>query len=703
MHPIFWQSPAPLWARFGATPAEAARAPDQARPALLRFASDDFMDRIIALLDADPARLGEVLARPETWRTPPGADTPDLIERVPMPRIARAASRSRALLQSRTSLDAVSAAADVIENGLPRPQLPLKLYQPAHQRFYLVGASLVCGIAGLPDRTVVAGGAPQVGFVLRRLLPETPGSDVATAREFAFVKDGSGARWRRVADGADDAVLAPGEEQLPLFPLAFRDAIQHPRTMWTGLVPVTRREEYIAAPVDRVALSLTAGQLRSLAPLPATAPPNSVMARLTQFKLLVAEPWKTLIAAANAASVTQPASGSGGETDLEAKTRLFKQNLQWQMQSWLILLDFADYLAAQLPAVWNAVGGASGPLTAQQQTLFNWLSTAQQPPALVTSCINPDTGVQLKPSWSTVAEALKGIVAARRGLEQIDLLYAADNAVDARWPGFHFLLAGLAAQAGSSPAICTGPFQSLPGPNPAPAENVTPDPLIPGRTPQQLEAAQRVAMIDRLTAMVGRALDPRPETDQPALPFAMQLANTLKDANGDSGWFVIRYVYLNPECGPLDAPTLSAPSQRFQLANFFDPDAPARPIRITLPLDTSPAGLRRHNKSTAFVISDMLCGQIQRAKGMGLGDLVRSVLPWPLHKDLDTGANGACINANGINIGMICSLSIPIITICALILLIIIVTLLDLIFRWLPYFITCFPVPGLRAKPPGAS
>ena len=46
----------------------------------------------------------------------------------------------------------------------------------------------------------------------------------------------------------------------------------------------------------------------------------------------------------------------------------------------------------------------------------------------------------------------------------------------------------------------------------------------------------------------------------------------------------------------------------------------------------------------------------------------------------------------------ICSLSIPIITICALILLIIIVTLLDLIFRWLPWFILCFPVPNLKGK-----
>jgi hypothetical protein len=49
---------------------------------------------------------------------------------------------------------------------------------------------------------------------------------------------------------------------------------------------------------------------------------------------------------------------------------------------------------------------------------------------------------------------------------------------------------------------------------------------------------------------------------------------------------------------------------------------------------------------------------------------------------------------------MICSLSIPIITICALILLIIIVTLLDLIFHWIPWFIMCFPVPGLKGKRP---
>ena len=89
---------------------------------------------------------------------------------------------------------------------------------------------------------------------------------------------------------------------------------------------------------------------------------------------------------------------------------------------------------------------------------------------------------------------------------------------------------------------------------------------------------------------------------------------------------------------------------------------------------------------------------MQRAKGLGFVDLVRQVLPWPLHKDIDIGAGGGC-KSGELNIGMICSISIPIITLCALILLMIIVSLLDFIFRWIPWFIMCFPVPGLKGKP----
>ena len=143
----------------------------------------------------------------------------------------------------------------------------------------------------------------------------------------------------------------------------------------------------------------------------------------------------------------------------------------------------------------------------------------------------------------------------------------------------------------------------------------------------------------------------------------------------------------------------SVPSQRFQLASFFDSDAPARPIRIALPIDTTAAGMRKHQKNTAFVISDALCGQMNRLKGLGFVDLVLSVLPWPFHKDLDIGSDGMGPCKKGSeNLGMICSLSIPIITICALILLFMIVLVLDLIFKWIPWFIICWPLPGFKAK-----
>jgi len=146
---------------------------------------------------------------------------------------------------------------------------------------------------------------------------------------------------------------------------------------------------------------------------------------------------------------------------------------------------------------------------------------------------------------------------------------------------------------------------------------------------------------------------------------------------------------------------ISEPTAPFLMAGFFDPDAPARPLRINLPMDTTPAGLRKFDKNTAFMISDVLCSQIDRAKGMGLGDLVRSVLPWPLHKDLDIPDTGPC-EKDGTSFGMICSLSIPIITICALILLMIIVSLLDIIFRWVPFFIMCLPLPKFSGKQAGA-
>ena len=83
-HPLRWQSPQPLWTRFGADAGAAAAAPEQARPALLRFAGDDFMDRMLATLARDPARIDALIARPEDWRRP-ASEPADLMLRTPLP------------------------------------------------------------------------------------------------------------------------------------------------------------------------------------------------------------------------------------------------------------------------------------------------------------------------------------------------------------------------------------------------------------------------------------------------------------------------------------------------------------------------------------------------------------------------------------------------------------------------------------------
>jgi hypothetical protein len=140
-------------------------------------------------------------------------------------------------------------------------------------------------------------------------------------------------------------------------------------------------------------------------------------------------------------------------------------------------------------------------------------------------------------------------------------------------------------------------------------------------------------------------------------------------------------VYERPQCGRATPPVVSKPSRAFELASFFDPDAPARPIRIQMPLDTTIAGLRASPKNFAVVISDELRRQMSRAQAAGMqglmdGDVPEGQLP---------------------GLGMICSFSIPIITICALILLMIIVQLLNIVFWWLPLFRICLPVPA-KAK-----
>lgn len=136
--------------------------------------------------------------------------------------------------------------------------------------------------------------------------------------------------------------------------------------------------------------------------------------------------------------------------------------------------------------------------------------------------------------------------------------------------------------------------------------------------------------------------------------------------------YILRCVYERPKCAR-DTVLVSPESVPFQLASFFDPDAPSRPIRISLPMDTSIGGLRKFRKNVAFLMSPKLREQMERITA-------------------DTLREGKLGGGAPFDIGHICSLSIPIITLCAFILLFIIVIVLNIVFWWLPFFKICFPI-----------
>jgi len=199
------------------------------------------------------------------------------------------------------------------------------------------------------------------------------------------------------------------------------------------------------------------------------------------------------------------------------------------------------------------------------------------------------------------------------------------------------------------------------------------DPFPPnGYTPYSLADPANAIDPTTLLAPVTAALPP---LAAPSLlpPVPQKPSNPQGDY-----YFIVRCIYLRPKCG---YNVVSPPSQPFQLASYFDSDAPARHIQVALPVDTSPEALRKFDKGVAFLISDELQKQMSRVKSLqalSQGDI----------GDPDPG----------IGLGMICSFSIPIITICAMILLFVIVIALNLVFFWIPFFKICLPVPTLKGK-----
>jgi hypothetical protein len=590
-------------------------------PAILRFATDTFMDEFLNLLNTQPERLPEFVAAPETWETPPHEPDQPIVKSGLALKLFRARAAAVRRLQARGSkVIGASLASDGAK--------PLKLYQPVHQRFYLVATCLVCRVLGLPDRTIDAGAQERATFVLRLLQPHDAkkiNPHPRDCNEFALVKG----EWHAVGDPGN---FVQGEEQRSLSPAVYVQDDQRRRRLLVGLIPVGDRERL----------------LQAKQPNPAGQPPlpDLVDARLVRFETKVAGPLVALedVAATARKAILDPnpPNLTGDQTQEAQQTRdniRRRTEDQLQQMSWYVLLDFANFLEANLDELWQEIqsqGDGSTLSNAPLRALWNTLANTIYPPSV------------------RLVDAIRMAHEAKDQLESEKTTYDSQGDTS-RWPNFQFRF------------FTTDDRQDLQPP-------LVVDPTLPPPFSDLIEAALQTTSSRR------------------PLPVPL-IAQANANPQGPV-WFTIRCVLERPNCGALTPPLVSEPTQAFQLAAYFDPDAPARPIRIGLPVDTTPAGLRKFDKNTAFVMSDTLCGQVHKmSTSATFLDLVLSVLPFPLKKDLSGGGGDACPGG-----GTVCSLSIPIITITALILLIIFVKLLDIIFFWMPFFQICLPLPNFSAK-----
>ncbi|HVE55485.1 MAG TPA: hypothetical protein VNB22_01565 [Pyrinomonadaceae bacterium] len=699
---IQWTTPSPLWETAISQNTPQARRAELSRPAILRFATDSFMDDFLKMTENDPKRLNQYIAQPETWRGL--APMPEALKPAPaftrnLKRLGLISARKKAKTEGLTqTTDKFTAFAN------SQASKPLKLYQPAHQRFYLISACLVCERPGLPDKIPDNGREEKVSYVIRRLFPKTalelgeplPPLD-STWEEYAYIITDQGARWKKVSNKNS---LETDEEQQTLFSVNILEDDGRRRKIFAGVIPTGRREAYMAAS--------QASNTDSTGSNGETDPNKPIDSRVYTMRSQFRDPWKNLLQTASYAKKAAIASDVPDEDadDIKHAQEDIIKTAREQIQtvSWLILLDFANYIKDNLPNIWDVLKTPSlrSDLSTEEEALFKVLeATKLETPFANNLKLGTIPNIVIKSSLKDALLAIKppnddtAAAQIEKNLETVVQSYNRTTP-DALYPTFLFPLAD-------------------PGYNPAAAPHENPDFLlkttldgnpvsitptnflktsenqkVPPPSPKVTDGEDYV---NRIGQLIEAALPPLPENQPLQMPpLASQTPMDMRQ-----GWFVMRCVYERPLCGTIDPPVLSEPTKAFQIAGFFDPDAPARPIRIALPVDITPAGLRKFDRNTAFMMSDLLCGQVNRMKGITFMDLVLSVLPFPFHKGLDVPDSGGCKDG-GLSIGMICSLSIPIITICALILLIIIVLLLDFIFKWMPFLMFCFPLPGLKAK-----
>jgi hypothetical protein len=143
------------------------------------------------------------------------------------------------------------------------------------------------------------------------------------------------------------------------------------------------------------------------------------------------------------------------------------------------------------------------------------------------------------------------------------------------------------------------------------------------------------------------------------------------------------FLRIKPECGCPERTVWSDYSEPFTIAPWYESADPAAPpVQVPLP-DVSDRNLLKSLKpNVAFVVPPAL-NNLLRGSAKDLADGKGEPSPTP-------------------DLQWICAFSIPIITICAFIVLNIFLSLFDLIFRWLLFIKICIPFPKVSAGSGGS-
>lgn len=499
----------------------------------------------------------------------------------------------------------------------------LKLYLPAHGRYYLVTASLVCRKPGLPDRVVARELGQQVYFVVRRLLKK--GDTLVDEQGWIPDTANGGWTWHDVADSK--VPVRELEERLPLNPatvcaIAAPESLTGPdvfglgkcgqRVIYYGYVPAAGRDKYLAPFSDPV------GELNKL--MQATPEPGKnkeLDPRLGQFETRVLRNWRELY--------VDPMTGAIYEEGV-FETRIGTEQLS--DASLYVLVDLADFLSQNLPGVWAALldgSNLSGTDFAKRAALLQSLR-------MVRNVLQDGTA-------RTLIEALQSLQ---------DYITEGQN---------------LAQGEGQPPQTKYNLREAyLEGSQVAPFKT-NPD---------------YVQVNKGLYTKMAEALNEEKNKSGHEFTVPPEVARVLKVDPADapaSGQprqsYCLRLVYRHPPCCPVE----SEQSAEFIFAKFFDPDAPARPIRIELP---------------SIKLSDLR--KYKRGVGMQMTPELRSLMDRINTGMLDGGGLSSPGGA-GWELGMICCFSLPIITLVAFIVMFIFLILLNIIFWWMAFLKICFPIP----------